>query len=109
MYVIRSIARILVVKLDPDILHMFGIPDDFLKQQKLMETESLNKKVITDAEMSPAFRKLCFLTVVKWSNSVYPPDNTKMNLYTIANISFIITRYSEEAMQKVFGSCSSHW
>ena len=69
-YVICSIARILVVKLDPAVLHMFGIPDDFLKQQKLMETDSLNKKVITDAEMSPAFRKLCFVTVVKWSNSV---------------------------------------
>ena len=27
-----------------------------------------------------------------------------MNLYTIANISFIITRYSEESMQAVYGS-----
>ena len=42
--------------------------------------------------------------MVKWSNNKYPPSSTKMNLFTIADIQFIVTRYSEAAIKAVFGS-----
>ena len=54
--------------------------------------------------MSPAFKKLSFLALIKWSTNLYPPATTKMNLYRIAEIPFIITRYSETAMRSVYGS-----
>ena len=103
-FAIRSIARVLVISLDADLLERFGIRNSFIADQRLLEKESENKTIISNSEITPAFRKLCYLAMVKWSNKQYPPSSTKMNLFTIADIQFIVTRYSEAAMQAVYGS-----
>ena len=54
--------------------------------------------------MSPAFKKLSFLSLIQWSNGMYPPASTKMQLYKIAGVNFVITRYSSQAMQSVYGT-----
>ena len=77
--------------------------DSLLKQRK-EEMESDDKRMIKRSEMSDAFKKLAFMTIVKDSNSYHKPETTKMKLFTIANIQFVITRYSEESMQKVYGA-----
>ena len=43
------------------------------------------------------------MTVVTSSNSHNVPETTKMKLFTVGGIQFVITRYSQEAMNKVYG------
>jgi hypothetical protein len=93
-----------VISLEADLLERFGIRNSFIADQRLLEKESDNKTIISNSEITPDFRKLCYLAMVKWSNKQYPPSSTKMNLFTIADIQFIVTRYSETAMQAVYGS-----
>ena len=59
---------------------------------------------ISNDEISAAFRKLCYLSIIRWSNKTFPPSSTKLHLFQIADIQFIVTRYSEAAMQCVYGS-----
>ena len=60
--------------------------------------------IVGNDEISSAFRKLCYFTLVKWSNKTFPPASTKLHLFDIAGVQFIVTRFSEPAMQKVYGS-----
>ena len=103
-FAIRSIARVLVLSLEAAMLERFGIKDSFIANQRLQEKDSDNKSTINNSEITPVFRKLCYLALVRWSNKQYPPSTTKMNLFTIADIQFIVTRYSEAAMQAFYGS-----
>ena len=85
-------------------MERFGIKDSFIDDQRLLEKESDNKTLISNSGIAPAFRKLCYLAMVKWSNKQYPPSSTKINLFTIADIQFNVICYSEGAMQAVCGS-----
>ena len=88
----------------PDLLEQFGVSPSFIANQKQKEKDSKDKTTISNLEISAAFRKLSYLSIVKWSNSAYPPASTKMKLFEIAQIQFIVTRYTEESMQSVYGS-----
>jgi hypothetical protein len=74
-----------VISLETDLLERFGVRSSFIADQRL-EKESENKTVISNSEISAAFRKLCYMALVKWSKKQYPPSSTKMNLFQIAEI-----------------------
>jgi hypothetical protein len=103
-YCVRSIARVLKVTMKSELLEQFDVQPNFVANQKQSERNATDKSVISNLEISPAFKKLSFLSLIQWSNSAYPPASTKMHLYTIASISFVITRYSSQAMQAVYGT-----
>ena len=103
-FAIRSVARVLAINLQPNLFEKFGVSLDFIANQKLQETNSDNKMIVGNNEISSAFRKLCYFTLVKWSNKSFPPASTKLHLFDIAGVQFIVTRFSEPAMQKVYGS-----
>ena len=42
--------------------------------------------------------------ICRISNQQFPPQSTKMNTFTIRDITFLMTRFSNHAMQKVYGS-----
>ena len=94
----------MAINLQPNLLEKFGVSLDFIANQKLQETNSDNKMIVGNNEISSAFRKLCYFTLVKWSNKTLPPASTKLHLFDIAGVQFIVTRFSEPAMQKVYGS-----
>ena len=85
-------------------MERFGVSQNFIQDQKRKELATDNKLEISNYEISSAFCKLCYLTLCKWSNKNFPPASTKLNLYDIAGVQFVITRFSEPAMQQVYGS-----
>ena len=68
-FVIRSIARVLMTSLPTNVLKKFRMSEDSILNQKREEKESQNKRVIKSSEISDAFRKLAFMTVIKASNA----------------------------------------
>ena len=101
---VRSVARLLLVTLPVTLLKSFSVDSDFIEKQRKEEKESSNKRLIKASELPDPFHKLAFLTIIKSSNEHYKPQSTKLNLFHISGVQFIITRFSEEGMQKVFGS-----
>jgi hypothetical protein len=101
---IRSISRVLKVTMSPELLMQIGVQPNFVQTQRSGELNATDRTVISNLEMPPAFKKLSFLALIQWSTGLYPPSTTKMQLYRIAEIPFIITHYSAEAMQSVYGS-----
>ena len=101
---VRSISRVLKTTMCPDLLMQFGVQPNFIQTQRKGELNASDRSVISNLEMPPAFKKLSFLALIQWSTNLYPPATTKTSLYRIAQIPFIITRYSESAMQSVYGS-----
>ena len=71
-----SVARVLAINLQPNLLEKFGVSLNFIANQKLQETNSDNKMIVGNDEISSAFRKLCYFTLVKWSNKTFPPAST---------------------------------
>ena len=102
-FAIRSVARLLLTSLPMNILKKFKMNEDSILLQRKGEMESENKRMIKASEISKTFKKLAFMTVVKSSNSHHVPETTKMKLFTVGGIQFVITRYSQEAMNKVYG------
>ena len=89
----------------PELLKEFGVDKNFIATQRSGEANASDKRIISNLEMSPAFKKLSFLALVQWSTTLYPPASSKTtNLYFLASIPFVVTRYSAPAMQSVYGS-----
>jgi hypothetical protein len=65
--------------LKTDLLEKFGIKPCFISDQRLLEKESENKMAISNHEISAAFRKLCYLTLIRWSNKQFPPSHHPLN------------------------------
>jgi hypothetical protein len=72
-----------------ELLQQFGVQPNFVANQKQSEKDAPDKSVISNLEISPAFKKLSFLSLIQWSNSAYPPASTKMHLYTIGGVSLL--------------------
>ena len=58
-----------MTSLPTNVLKKFRMSEDSILNQKREEKESQNKRVIKSSEISDAFRKLAFMTVIKASNA----------------------------------------
>ena len=101
---IRSVARLIFTLLSPDTKHLLALPNNFPALQQEVQDKSINIMEISNSEMSPVYRKFCFLTVIKWNNSIYKPQTKQLNSYQLHDVHFVLTRYSQEGMQRVFGT-----
>jgi hypothetical protein len=79
---VRSISRLLKTLMCPDLLSEFGVDPTYIKNQRESELGSSDKSVISNLEMPPAFKKLAFLALMKWSTHLYPPARPAKYVFT---------------------------
>ena len=102
---VRSIARILKTVMCPELLKEFGVDEDFMAKQKLGEATATDRKIITNNEMPASFKKLCFLSLVRWSTTLFPPAPSRnTDVYFLASIPFVVAKHCQPAMPPVCGN-----
>ena len=82
---------------------LFAIPVDLVKKIGLVSQWQNGPLCLGDGlgNIGSCVRKLCFLTLIKRSNLLYPIP-AKLKTVSLSGISFVCTRYSTEAQRRIY-------
>ena len=81
---------------------MFALPTEIIKQIGLVPQWSNGPlSVGPRRKMSNVVRKICFLTLIKCSNKLFPVA-AKLKSTSVAGINLVCTRYTVQAQKRIF-------
>ena len=81
---------------------MFALPTEIIKQVGLVSQWSDGPLSIGHGRnMTNVVRKICFLTLIKCSNKLFPVT-AKLKSISVAGINLVYTRYTIQAQKKIF-------
>ena len=81
---------------------MFALPTEIIKQVGLVSQWSDGPLSIGHRRnMTNVVRKICFLTLIKCSNKLFPVA-AKLKSTSVAGINLVCTRYSVQAQKRIF-------